>query len=1785
MDHLRSNAHKPITLIGALVFGLALVLGMTWLLASGEAAGNPAATIDQDASASQADHGFAAPVAAVQDEGDTDPVTLQPHSAAASPHQATARVAEERRLPAAHAADAVAAARAATVARGQLRTAPANEPVPPAGAAWAIESGVLTNIAPTSLGDMNPGDDRRYPAGPNTPNDGDTVGVGVNKGPNPGDPLPGQEFAYEIDYWNESSFTTSGPVWLTDTLPTGTTFVRWEEQRDLEALWTEVVTDSGTFALFAHAGLPGSVGGHIRLTLRLIEQAEIGTRLSNTIVITTTQDENTDNNEHINTDAQVSGARPDLRIDKSLHQGILAPGGWANYFVWYGNQGNVAVPVRITETVPAGLHFESARWGGGQPGEDELLPNPVINDGTQVVWELDELPVNGSRWFHVQMSFNDTLKAGDEITNCVSIGSDRDESTPEDNTSCASIVLNPIGANLRVTKESWWNGDWNLGYRIHFYNVGTTVVQNVWITDTLPGGTTWDRSFNFNFEPGRLDQFPDDGNPPADNVLGWLLTRLDPGDYGQIEVNADLDEPGTPVRWYTNTVTIDPAASDVVPADNSFEVVDFSGGEVQWVDIDVDRTHIWGCAPQGPFTIVTKDGTWNFGDNCFNEHNLGTGFLPGDIVTVTAGNGIYPVTLTIPDPYVAHASSITNTVWGQIGHIDQEEVEVDLQGFPIMRTTTDSEGHFSVEYDTIPRSAMGDVHYRTQVNYADVGFHGRFQSPDLILSVNYDHDWVNGNYEPGHTIWITVTGSDHSTVKGTTELVTGPVPDWGGQSGFQTLGDSWSVEQLDIMPGDWVDAALDNGYTSTVHVGTIAGLLNVDADQITGTVSAGWWLPAEVDVTCHPWGGPSSAPFRNVRVRPNGSDPFDCSWDPATEWDIEPGQDLAVSYTEPDGDQVFAVFREPAPQLHIEKRLEGEGVSQDGNAVFTVQYRNEGDLDAASVTITDTLQGMTYITDTSGFAHTGAAGEVVWNVGTVAPGDWIQFSVYASVDASDRVTNTVEIATTNPYDMGDDWMKRNEWSGAVQPNDTSLNIGKGAWTGDPAADEDAVFHISACNNGGTASSRVTITDTFHPSMTLKTWWPDSPGWVELPGGPDELVVTKASIAGYRCEGIFVRVTINGNAWPGMALWNEAKIYAANDLSGDDNTTRWEGQVGEPHTNLQIDKSWNSGTLVAGGELRYGVHYQNVGNVPVGPFQITDTLPAHTTFVQARTYDGTPVVPSETGPGFVVWNFTGLDNGYFGDFEVILAVDGNVLPGTVLVNTVEITRLPGEDSYDDNVASVTETLFGHGPNLRVRKSGSWDDWGEGTRRASYWLNVENVGDVGVAMVEITDTFPTGMRLDGGIGIHTWEWADWRDHGDHFTATLQRLEPGWSVGFEFGLIADQDPLPSGLTFTNTADVMLVPEDTNALDNVATAVLTTGPNLWVTKDLTASSLLPGDLITYTLAFGNAIDGRLWWWALEGNAILTDTLPAGLEFVSAQQHWCGPAGEWCENTPVEPVAGTLVWELWPFNPDESNEIVLTVRITDTATGLDTFTNGVEIGSTEPGLDVEVDTSDNTDSVAFDVPLPFFEVSTTYQSSRVAGTPVTYTVTVTNRGHAGGTDVVLGDQFPAGFTYTASDGTRVNDSVQWTFATLAAAGGVETGWFSGLLPCTTGTFTNNDYAVLSSAEGVTSSVGAPVTFSIQAPTLVAGFDQSAATFVAGSTVVFTNTSTTNGTAIATWMWSFGDGVTSTLRNPSHVFDAEGTFTVSLTVTDTCGFSNTTMATVEVKPEGYTVFLPLTIRQ
>lgn len=71
-----------------------------------------------------------------------------------------------------------------------------------------------------------------------------------------------------------------------------------------------------------------------------------------------------------------------------------------------------------------------------------------------------------------------------------------------------------------------------------------------------------------------------------------------------------------------------------------------------------------------------------------------------------------------------------------------------------------------------------------------------------------------------------------------------------------------------------------------------------------------------------------------------------------------------------------------------------------------------------------------------------------------------------------------------------------------------------------------------------------------------------------------------------------------------------------------------------------------------------------------------------------------------------------------------------------------------------------------------------------------------------------------------------------------------------------------------------------------------------------------------------------------------------------------------------------------------------------------------------------------------------------------------------------------------------------------------------------------------------------------------------------------GEQVSFTDDSTDPNNNIESWEWDFGDGTTATVQNPTHSYAVSGTVTVTLTVTDAGGITDSTSQTFDVLPAG-----------
>ena len=169
--------------------------------------------------------------------------------------------------------------------------------------------------------------------------------------------------------------------------------------------------------------------------------------------------------------------------------------------------------------------------------------------------------------------------------------------------------------------------------------------------------------------------------------------------------------------------------------------------------------------------------------------------------------------------------------------------------------------------------------------------------------------------------------------------------------------------------------------------------------------------------------------------------------------------------------------------------------------------------------------------------------------------------------------------------------------------------------------------------------------------------------------------------------------------------------------------------------------------------------------------------------------------------------------------------------------------------------------------------------------------------------------------------------------------------------------------------------------------------------------------------------------------------------------------------------------------------------------------------------------------------------------------------VTITNGSsnqvpNAGFTSSISGLNADFADTSTDSDGTIV--SRFWSFGD----GGSSTSQNPSHTYSSSGLYTVNLTVTDNNGASDTFSQSVTVIQSNQAP--IADFSFN----ISGLNVNFTDTSSGNGDNFVNWFWDFGDGDVSTSANPNHTYSVPGAYSVSLTVTDSNGASDTSIKNV-----------------
>jgi uncharacterized repeat protein (TIGR01451 family) len=290
--------------------------------------------------------------------------------------------------------------------------------------------------------------------------------------------------------------------------------------------------------------------------------------------------------------------------------------------------------------------------------------------------------------------------------------------------------------------------------------------------------------------------------------------------------------------------------------------------------------------------------------------------------------------------------------------------------------------------------------------------------------------------------------------------------------------------------------------------------------------------------------------------------------------------------------------------------------------------------------------------------------------------------------------------------------------------------------------------------------------------------------------------------------------------------------------------------------------------------------------------------------------------------------------------------------------------------------------------------------------SYSVTVTNVGPDDAAGVTLSDPVPAGMSYVSAT----------QDTGPAFTCstaidcTIATLPAGATATFTFVFHMDE-----GTEFINTATVSTQSLDPNDENNSSSAFTSTGAppvgDLYVQKT-SAPSAAPDTDVTFVLTLGNAGPSAA------VNVALTDNLPAPLTFVSLVQT-SGPAMSCGTSTCTAasfPAGATATFELTGHVPP------------GTPSGTE-ITNTVTVASDNDPLE-----ENNSATMTVSVSSADVRVTKTGPPTAVAGTTITYDVTVENLGPDTALNVVVTDP-PLCDQFNCSLGNLLpNASVHFSF-------------------------------------------------------------------------------------------------------------------------------------------------------
>ncbi len=401
-------------------------------------------------------------------------------------------------------------------------------------------------------------------------------------------------------------------------------------------------------------------------------------------------------------------------------------------------------------------------------------------------------------------------------------------------------------------------------------------------------------------------------------------------------------------------------------------------------------------------------------------------------------------------------------------------------------------------------------------------------------------------------------------------------------------------------------------------------------------------------------------------------------------------------------------------------------------------------------------------------------------------------------------------------------------------------------------------------------------------------------------------------------------------------------------------------------------------------------------------------------------------------------------------------DGRAVTGQLYIASGTFELIAGDEpSGGGNTNNTFDFGFVPNADLGVTKTFvSLDTATNGTRTATFRIDVINNGPIAATGVTVIDTIPTGLTFDRVTSTANPLVAPAGVQGSTVgtgTVTFDIIDLASSAGTSFNVVFIVGATVFG-DRTNSASIDGDQNDPVATNNSDDAILDVPEtDLSITKSLetTGGNAIPpaaartGDTVVYRITVNNDAANSATIDDAATGVTVVDTLPTGVTFVSGTING-GAAGAGISfNSTTREVTATV------GNVNRGTPAVILLTVTINTDAADLITNSATVSNlpdTDNVTSNDTASVDNNVSRAVDLAV-VKSVSTNPADNRTAifGAPITFTVTVTNAGTTGNArGFTVTDTLPTGLTLVTNsfDAGTSGVTIQSTGQALTFTGG-----------------------------------------------------------------------------------------------------------------------------------------------